>query len=139
MVRFTIIADILLLSRVSVIGHLPLTCYTDPVLDPKEFPARFAGGIALDPLGRLITNVLVIWATSFGVGPNGEVLVPQVGSGLEQRRMASDAMVKELLEDVDRQAVMRTVSWDGVRLLLLLLPLAQGKPFMGNLAKSTVG
>ena len=35
-------------------------------------------------------------------------------------------MVRELLAAIDKYGVMRNVSWDGVRVLLLLIPLTEG-------------
>jgi hypothetical protein len=43
------------------------------------------------------------------------------------RRMRVTEMVKEILEGVDRLALLRRPTWDGVRVLMLLMPLTEGK------------
>jgi len=49
------------------------------------------------------------------------------------RRERTDAMVKEVLELVDLHGVMRRPTWDGVRVLLLLLPFMEGRCLLSHL------
>jgi len=44
-----------------------------------------------------------------------------------ERRERTNAMVREILQLVDSYSIMRKPSWDGVRVLLLLLPLMEGE------------
>jgi hypothetical protein len=43
------------------------------------------------------------------------------------RREKTEAMIREVLELIDMHGVMRRPTWDGVRVLLLVLPLMEGK------------
>jgi len=43
-----------------------------------------------------------------------------------ETRERTNAMVKEVLTLIDAHGVMRRPTWDGVRVLLLILPLTQG-------------
>lgn len=53
-----------------------------------------------------------------------EPLPPQRRKGKKDK---TDAMLREVLELIDFHGVMRRPTWDGVRVLLLLLPLMEGK------------
>jgi hypothetical protein len=44
-----------------------------------------------------------------------------------RRKHKTDSMVREILELIDSHGILRKPSWDGVRALLLLLPLLEGK------------
>ena len=44
-----------------------------------------------------------------------------------RRKQKTDSMVREILELIDSHGMLRKPSWDGVRALLLLLPLLEGK------------
>jgi hypothetical protein len=117
-----------------------------PILDPTEFSRRCREAIQGNPgslgrVGKLISKILVAWAASYGVDESGRELVassrilqeplvalPDLGD-VKQRRIRCNAMTKELLTLVDRYGVLRTASWDGVRALLLLVPLTEGEVF----------
>lgn len=45
----------------------------------------------------------------------------------KRRRERVTKMVKEILEGVDRLALLRRPTWDGVRVLMLLMPLTEGE------------
>ena len=94
---------------------------------------------------------LVVWASSFGVDENGQSMDPledhiyqyqehkvdihdqfdtDASAKLRnERRMKTNEMVKEMLYLIDIHGILRKPSWDGVRILLMILPLAQGKRF----------
>jgi hypothetical protein len=125
-----------------------------PVLDPVTFPERFyahlKGSQSLGHEGGLIAMLLVVWAASFGVDERGlpfeDSADPNFGSdtrrnslpgrhndGLgfgdgtrESRRDRTSAMLREVLELVDFHGVLRRPTWDGIRVLLLILPLFEG-------------
>jgi hypothetical protein len=130
--------------------------YTGPVIEPHEFVARFIASQngksdSLGITGRLLAMALVVWASSFGVDENGGSLDPledhiyqyqehkvdihdhfdtDASAKLRtERRTRTNEMVKEMLYLIDVHGILRKPSWDGVRILLMILPLAQGKRF----------
>ncbi|KAG8903673.1 hypothetical protein FRB99_002864 [Tulasnella sp. 403] len=100
-----------------------------PVVDPTEFIQRFerhiTTGAPLGTYGELIAKLLATWAASYGVNEKGEEEPHDGLPGVERRRAATNIMVRELLATIDRHGVLRSISWDGVRVLLLLLPLTE--------------
>ena len=92
---------------------------------------------------------LVVWASSFGIDENGQPLDPledhiyqyqehkvdihdqfdtDASAKLRtERRTRTNEMVKEMLYLIDVHGILRKPSWDGVRILLMILPLAQGE------------
>lgn len=95
----------------------------------------------------MLAMLLVTWAASFGINEYGrdidELDPPPTDptspkftrdsddelSDPKQRIYAvrTEAMVREILALVDAHAILRRPSWDGVRVLLLLLPLTEGR------------
>ena len=71
---------------------------------------------------------LVVWAASFGVNEFGLDDTQEGAADIRQRKEQVNDMLQELLYLVDLHGVLRKATWDGVRLLLLLLPLTQGLP-----------
>lgn len=105
----------------------------DPIIIPAEFCQRYiefingrSGSLTIG--GQLVAMLLVVWAASFGVDEYG-VDNNQQGDrpNLRERKQNINEMVTELLVLFDIHGVMRKPSWDGVRALLLLLPLTEGK------------
>lgn len=112
-----------------------------PILDCDEFPARFAshskGSQRLSNEGGLIAMLLVAWAASYGLNErglpeeceealrtdNGKHAPP--GTSRVPWKTQSGAYLREILEFVDLYGVLRRPSLDGVRVLLLLLPLME--------------
>ncbi|KAI0053838.1 hypothetical protein FA95DRAFT_1551599 [Auriscalpium vulgare] len=99
-----------------------------PIIDPAEFGHRFfeyskGHGNALGVAGQLIAMLLVVWAASFGVNEYGIEDVHQSASAVRSRRDNVNDMVREIMQLVDVHGIMRKPSWDGVRVLLLLMPL----------------
>lgn len=71
--------------------------------------------------------LLAVWAASFGVDEHGmDESQSRDGPSLRDRKQIVSEMVRELLILFDIHGVMRKPSWDGVRALLLLLPLTEG-------------
>ena len=127
-----------------------------PVIESHEFVARFiasqnAKSDSLGITGRLLAMSLVVWASSFGIDENGQSMDPledhiyqyqehkvdmhdqfdtDASAKLRtERRTRTNEMVKEMLYLIDVHGILRKPSWDGVRILLMILPLAQGKRF----------
>jgi len=123
-----------------------------PVIEPHEFVARFIASQngksdSLGITGRLLAMALVVWASSFGIDENGQPLDPledhiyqyqerkvdihdqfdtDASAKLRtERRTRTNEMVKEMLYLIDVHGILRKPSWDGVRILLMILPLAQ--------------
>ncbi|KAH7909713.1 hypothetical protein BJ138DRAFT_1010277 [Hygrophoropsis aurantiaca] len=121
-----------------------------PIVEPTEFTARYfahaKGTATLGIEGQMIAMLLVTWAASFGVDECGnpedtESTLPtkRSGPGLsgdedegftgaqrQTRIIRTEAMVREILGLIDTHGLLRRATWDGVRVLLLVLPLTQG-------------
>ncbi|KAG5653270.1 hypothetical protein H0H81_001430 [Sphagnurus paluster] len=124
----------------------------DPVDFPARYISHTKGISSLSPEGNLIATTLVVWASSFGLDERGvsdaDDLHSQIPSELELsskragsaevkgRDMSSEqkrrdhkerteAMLREILEQIDLHGIMRRPSWDGLRVLLLVLPLLE--------------
>ncbi|KAI0831185.1 hypothetical protein BC628DRAFT_1311765 [Trametes gibbosa] len=98
-----------------------------PILEPTEYSARFSdwfNGISdtLQIPGQLIALVLAVWAASYGIDEGGEE-GPE--SSAEERKGHLHEMLVELLYLIDVHGLLRKPSWDGVRVLLLAMPLVE--------------
>ncbi|KAK7049266.1 hypothetical protein VNI00_005867 [Paramarasmius palmivorus] len=92
-----------------------------PILDPTDFPARYCqGSHTLTAQAGLISMLLVVWAASYGLDEQG---LPSEDSSRRSRRERTQTMLREVLEFIDIHAIMRSPSWDGLRVLFLILPL----------------
>ena len=125
---------------------------TGPVLDPSDFVQRYLSAsppnaAAMGPEGALLCHVLVAWAASYGVDERGRLDVPDGGgpslagvslsgvSDAERQREADRqrrwskmrSVVEVVLREIDDSGVLRRPTWDGVRALLLILPLTEGE------------
>lgn len=79
--------------------------------------------------------LLVTWAASFGIDEFGGE--EDTGDGASDDNLSNskrrarlsrtEAMTREILTLVDLHGLLRRPSWDGVRVLLLLLPLTYGQ------------
>lgn len=104
---------------------------TGPIIDPLEFSSRVieahnGNTDALGTTGQLICMVLAAWATSFGINESGD---PDMLSGhhaIRRRKERTNIMLRELLHLVDLHSLLRKPTWDGVRALLLIMPLTEG-------------
>jgi hypothetical protein len=90
--------------------------------------------------------VLYAWAVSYGVDETGHLDVPEGGAvhGLatsllepnqdevkretdrQARWVKMKPVVQAILDEIDACGIMRKPTWDGVRVLLLILPLTEG-------------
>lgn len=102
---------------------------------------------AMGPEGAVLVHCLYAWGLSFGVDERGQLDVPDGGSepiGMIQLHAASDSeqrrqqerqrrtekmarAVRIILKEIDDCGMMRRPSWDGVRCLLLIVPLSEGR------------
>lgn len=95
---------------------------------------------ALGPIGMVIASVLVTWAASYGIDEYGkeEDPLPRDGpellAAVKKRREICNEMVRELLGRIDALGLLRRPSWDGVRVLLLIMPLTEGRGFETRLS-----
>jgi hypothetical protein len=100
----------------------------------------------MGPEGAILCHVLYAWALSYGVDHNGDLDIPEGGgdqlgalpltgpspSELQRevdrarRFLAMQKAVEVVLREIDECGVMRKPTWDGVRVLLLILPLTEG-------------
>ncbi|KAG8864195.1 hypothetical protein FRB96_006016 [Tulasnella sp. 330] len=100
-----------------------------PLFDAQEFPARLGAvpsSSKPEPGLELLEQTLMAWATSFGLDENGRAVINvDVDERVlvKDREESSNALVQRCLEMVDRMGVLRKMTWDGVRAVLLLLPL----------------
>lgn len=118
-----------------------------PILDPQHFAKRY---LATDPIrpraehmgveGAILCHIICAWACSYGVDEHGRLDMPELSAsdpGLgfsmdeyrerarQRRRQRTDEMVRMILKEIDDAAIMRRHTWDGVRCLLLILPLTE--------------
>ena len=131
--------------------------YIGPILDANEFPSRFSAHVKGTQLlgneGGLIAMILVTWAASFGLDERGQPQgaespsdPPAPTDGSKSASPSSDggkyspprnrrgqwknkteSYIREILELIDYHGVLRRPTLDGVRGLLLLLPLMEGE------------
>ena len=121
--------------------------FTGPVLDATEFPARFAlhckGTQTLGNEGGLIAMLLVTWAEAFGLNEHGlphpspdqsgrstdsSDYIPALSANMRIKwKNKTELYLREILELVDCHSLLRRPSLDGLRVLLLLLPLMEGE------------
>jgi len=138
-------------SRTLLLGPI-----LDPAEFPSRFYAHTKGTQSLGHEGGLIAMLLVVWATSFGLDERGLPFdntdvadIPPLahtkseGDALDnhkfkdgvqdmkwrEKRDKTDTMLREVLELIDFHGVMRRPTTDGVRALLLILPLLEGSNF----------
>lgn len=121
-----------------------------PIIEPTEFTSRYfahmKGTSTLSIEGQMIAMLLVTWAASFGVNEYGveEEVEPQSPTIPDRPKFSPDGdddfsdpnlgprthrvetMIREVLHLIDIHALLRRPTWDGVRVLLLILPLTQG-------------
>ena len=122
-----------------------------PICDPADFSRRY---LAQDPPkassmgkeGAILVHIMYAWASSYGVDQSGCLDVPErnwPGGILPaeagyvwshdqvrdrdrlKRRAKTDGVVAKILKEIDDAGIMRRHSWDGVRCLLLILPLTE--------------
>ncbi|KAI8998747.1 hypothetical protein BD414DRAFT_408105 [Trametes punicea] len=101
-----------------------------PVLEPTEYCVRFSewfngNADCLQIPGQLIALALVVWAASYGVNEAGEEAQEHSGEDIHQRKERVNEMLAELLYLIDIHGLLRKPSWDGVRVLLLTMPLTE--------------
>ncbi|KII88691.1 hypothetical protein PLICRDRAFT_162020, partial [Plicaturopsis crispa FD-325 SS-3] len=114
-------------------------CVQRPILDAVEFSLRFfsfteGNASALTPEARLCASLLVVWAASYGVDEYGVEQDDNHGQSRKDRKDKTNLMVEEVLRLVDLYGILRKPTWDGVRALLLLLPLTdEVQPPLGRL------
>lgn len=127
----------------------------DPTEFPARFFAHTKGTQPLGNEGKILLHLLVVWAASFGIDESGlpenddfsqpssstedgsknlrsgRVETPKTNGvlvsdrGRAERKLRTEAMVQEILVLIDSHAIMRRPTWDGVRVLLLILPLME--------------
>ncbi|KAF8078106.1 hypothetical protein FPV67DRAFT_1405405 [Lyophyllum atratum] len=127
----------------------------DPIEFPARFIAHNKGIQSLGNEGGLLAMILVVWAASFGLDERGlpdvddstfsvhrspsELKTPtaatssssskRTSSSVEiqrkEKKERTDNMLREVLELIDFHGVMRRPTWDGVRVLLLIMPLLE--------------
>jgi hypothetical protein len=120
-------------------------------LDPTDFVARYLSfdeprAANLGQEGAILCHVLYAWAVSYGVDEYGQLDVPEGGDtsgspislldpGKDEIKRENDrqarfkimkAAVEIILDEIDACGILRKPTWDGVRVLLLLLPLTEG-------------
>ncbi|KAG8979658.1 hypothetical protein FRB94_011377 [Tulasnella sp. JGI-2019a] len=102
-----------------------------PLFDPQELPSRLnaaSSSTTLDPGLHLIAHTLMAWAASFGLDENGRGVINvdvDERAIITDRRENSNVLVRQCLDMVDRMGVLRKMSFDGVRAILLLMPLTR--------------
>ncbi|PVF98575.1 hypothetical protein CPB86DRAFT_814609 [Serendipita vermifera] len=113
-----------------------------PIIDPIEFRSRYVAWLqhqlspesnavlssATTPLsaeGQLLGKILVVWAASYGVDEGGVEQPENSYEDVRRRRQRVKHMVEEVVRLIDSLSLLRKPSWDGVRCLLMTLPLTE--------------
>ncbi|CCA70017.1 hypothetical protein PIIN_03957 [Serendipita indica DSM 11827] len=113
-----------------------------PIIDPVEFRSRYIAWLqhhtspesnaslssATTPLsaeGQLLAKVLVVWAAAYGVDEAGAEQPGNSYQDVQKRRLRVKGMIEEIIHLVDSLGLLRRPSWDGVRCLLMTLPLTE--------------
>lgn len=81
----------------------------------------------LTEAGQLLAKVLVVWAASYGVNEKGEEVPNNSDLDVDRRTTLVKVMVEELITIIDMMGLLHRPSWDGVRVLLMTLPLAESE------------
>jgi hypothetical protein len=122
-----------------------------PIIDPQNFTQRYLAAkepnaASMGAEGAVLCHVLYAWALSYGVDHRGELDIPEGGGeplgvlsvkspGSNEMRREADRqnrfenmrkVVEMALREIDEIGIMRKPTWDGVRVLLLILPLTEG-------------
>jgi hypothetical protein len=130
---------------------------TGPILDPQQFLQRYFSAAepcaaAMGPEGAILCHVLYAWATSYGLDEYGQLDVSEGGDvpnlpvdltrpndaevkrerDRQRRKEVMTSVVKVVLREIDECGVLRKPTWDGVRSLLLVLPLTEGMCYMSD-------
>lgn len=113
----------------------------------------------MGPIGAILCHVLYAWASSYGIDESGEPTIMRYGWHLSsaangsaqqdnvrrdreaarQRQLEqTNLAVKEILKEIDQAGIYRNMSWDGVRCMLLILPLTECKLFHSTLQVDTI-
>lgn len=117
--------------------------FIGPIIDPVEFRGRYIGWLqhhqtpnsnaslssATAPLsgeGQLLAKVLVAWAAAYGVDESGVEDPHNSHVDVQKRRIRVKSMIEEIITVIDSLGILRKPSWDGVRVLLMTLPLTEG-------------
>lgn len=115
-----------------------------PIIDPLEFRSRYIAWLqhhqspdsnaslssAAAPLsaeGQLLAKVLVVWAAAYGVDEAGTEQPQNSNQDVQKRRLRVKSMIEEVTNFIDSLSLLRKPSWDGVRCLLMTLPLTEGE------------
>lgn len=119
-------------------------------MDTLEFVTRYLSNpipcsAAMGREGAVLCHCLYAWAVSYGVDERGQLdtserdhlepislLAPADSEAKQQaerqRRLEKTfRIVRTILREIDEYGILRKPSWDGVRALLLLLPLTEGE------------
>lgn len=110
----------------------------------------------MGPEGAILCHTLYAWAVSYGVDERGQLDVPDGGGEPvgpvnliavsepalrrerdRQRRMEkTNRVVRVVLREIDELGLLRRPSIDGVRALLLILPLTEGTSYANRACTS---
>ncbi|WVR07145.1 hypothetical protein IAU60_004186 [Kwoniella sp. DSM 27419] len=122
-----------------------------PIIDPGNFIERYLSSptptaAAMGPEGSVLCHVLYAWAVSYGVDEYGrldvtegggapiddlDLIMPCEGEMIREadrtrRKERMRHVVEIILQEIDQYGLLRKPTWDGVRVLLMVLPLTDG-------------
>ncbi|KAJ9097370.1 hypothetical protein QFC19_006839 [Naganishia cerealis] len=121
-----------------------------PLIDPIDFMNRYKAACpysadSMGPAGAILCHVMYAWACSYGIDESGQMLVTSnewhipentmhpdrqqqysIRESARQRQLEqTNLAVKQVLKEIDQAGILRNITWDGVRCLLLILPLTE--------------
>jgi hypothetical protein len=123
-----------------------------PIVDSLDFVTLYLSkpipcAAAMGTVGAVLCHCLYAWGVSYGVDERGQLDVAEGGAEPlgplnllnvtesearrereRQRRMEKlNRVVRTILREIDEYGLLRRPSWDGIRALLLILPLTEGE------------
>lgn len=123
-----------------------------PIVDSLDFVTLYLSkpipcAAAMGSVGAVLCHCLYAWGVSYGVDERGQLDVAEgstdplgplnlLNAGESEARRERDRqrrmeklnkVVRTILREIDEYGVLRRPSWDGIRALLLILPLTEGE------------
>ncbi|KAJ9108955.1 hypothetical protein QFC21_000277 [Naganishia friedmannii] len=121
-----------------------------PLIDAINFGNRYKSAyphsaVTMGLAGGILCHVLYAWACSYGIDQSGQPLVQSqewyipegtvhpdrqqqysIRESARQRQLEqTNLAVRRVLQEIDQAGILRSISWDGARCLLLILPLTE--------------
>ncbi|BEI87789.1 uncharacterized protein CcaverHIS019_0105070 [Cutaneotrichosporon cavernicola] len=122
-----------------------------PIVDSLDFVTVYLSkpipcAAAMGSVGAVLCHCLYAWGLSYGVDERGQLDVAEAGGETvgplnllsasesearrerdrQRRKEKFNGVVRTILREIDEYGILRRPSWDGIRAVLLILPLTEG-------------